>query len=107
MNINSTPIPVRRALKKLGQDLRDARRRRRIPMHLAAERASISRTTLTKIEKGDQGVSIAAYAKILFVMGMIDRLADIADQRHDVLGLDLAAESLPQRIRIPRKDKRV
>jgi len=52
------PIPVRRALRKLGQDIRDARRRRRIPMEIMAERASISRTTLTKVEKGDPGVSI-------------------------------------------------
>ena len=47
------PIPVRRALKTLGQDLRDARRRRRISTQIMAERASISRTTLSKIEQGD------------------------------------------------------
>jgi len=42
------PIPVRRALRKLGQDVRDARLRRCIPTAVMAERASISRTTLTK-----------------------------------------------------------
>ena len=52
------PIPVRRALRKLGHDIRDARRRRRIPASIAAERASISRTTLVKIEKGDPGVAM-------------------------------------------------
>ena len=46
-------------------------KRRRIPMRLAAERAAISRATLSKIEKGDEGVSLGAYAKILFVLGMI------------------------------------
>lgn len=30
MDIKSPPFPVKRALKKLGQDLRDARKRRRI-----------------------------------------------------------------------------
>ncbi len=30
------PIPVKRALYKLGRDIRDARRRRRIPMGLMA-----------------------------------------------------------------------
>ena len=105
MHIKDMPIPVKRALKKLGQDLRDARRKRRIPMQLAAERASISRATLTKIEKGNEGVSLGAYAKILFIMGMIERLSDIADQKHDVLGLDLESENLPKRIRIPRREK--
>lgn len=51
MDTSDTPFPVRRALKKLGADLREARKKRRIPMKLAAERGSISRTTLTKIEQ--------------------------------------------------------
>ncbi|MBF8263869.1 MAG: hypothetical protein HW387_1534 [Parachlamydiales bacterium] len=105
MDVSNTPFPVKRALKKLGQDLRDARKRRRIPMRLAAERASISRTTLSKIENGDEGVSLGAYAKLLFVLGMISRLADIADAKFDELGLGLEADSLPKRIRIPRKER--
>src|SRR5262245_52221857 len=105
MDIKNTPIPVKRSLKKLGQDLRDARKRRRIPMQLAADRASISRATLSKIEKGDEGVSVIAYAKILFVLGMIERLADLADSTFDKLGLGLEAESLPKRIRIHRKEE--
>ena len=100
---NSTPFPVRRALKKLGQDLCDARKRRRIPMQLAADRAGISRSTLSKIEKGDEGVSVCAYAKILFVLGMIGRLSELADSASDRLGLSLEAENLPKRIRFPRK----
>jgi transcriptional regulator with XRE-family HTH domain len=103
MDLSKTPIPVTRALRKLGQDIRDARRRRRIPMRLAAERASLSRMTLSKIEKGEEGVSLGAYAKVLFILGMIDRLAALADATNDRLGLDLEAESLPKRIRIPKK----
>lgn len=99
------PIPVKRALRKLGGDIRDARRRRRIPAAIAAERASISRTTLGKIEKGNAGVALGIYATVLFVMGMIDRLADVADPRHDAVGLQLEEEHLPQRIRAPRQRK--
>ena len=106
MDISNTPLPAKRALKRLGQDLRDARKRRRIPMWLAAERAAISRATLSKIEKGDEGVSLGAYAKILFVLGMIQRLAELAAPKFDELGLGLEAESLPKRIRIPRQEKR-
>ena len=102
MDISNTPIPVRRALKKLGQDLSDARKRRRIPMQLAAERASISRTTLSKIERGEEGVSVGSYARILFVLGMIDRLIELADPSFDELGLRLEAEKLPKRIRISK-----
>ena len=105
MNTN-TPHPVRRALKRLGNDIRDARRRRRIPMWLAAERASISRATLAKIEKGDEGVSLGAWGKILFILGLIDKLAEVAAPKFDQVGLDLEAEKLPKRIRIPQSERR-
>jgi len=100
------PIPVKHALRKLGQDLRDARRRRRIPAAVAAQRASISRTTLVKIEKGNPGVALGIYATVLFVMGMVERLSDLADPKTDAAGLQLDEEHLPQRIRGARKPKR-
>src|SRR5205807_8889475 len=90
------PIPVARALRKLGHDIRDARRRRRIPVALLAERASISRMTLNRVEKGDSNVSVRAYATVLFCLGMVDRLADLADPRHDAIGRELEEEHLPQ-----------
>ena len=103
------PIPVRRGLRKLGRDIRDARRRRRIPTAIVAQRASISRTTLVKIEKGDPGVAIGIYATVLFVLGMADRLGDLAAPNNDPVGLQLEEENLPQRIRVARpkrtKDK--
>ncbi len=65
------PIAVKRALRQLGNDLRDARRRRRIPVALMAERVGVTRATLgPKAEKGDGGVSIGVYATILFVLGL-------------------------------------
>jgi DNA-binding XRE family transcriptional regulator len=102
-NTSMLPIPVTRALRKLGHDIRDARRRRRIPVEITAQRASISRTTLVKVEKGDPGVAIGSYATVLFVMGMTDRLADLADPKNDAVGLQLEEEHLPQRIRQKRR----
>jgi transcriptional regulator with XRE-family HTH domain len=97
--METIPIPVRRALSKLGADIRDARRRRRIPTAVMAERAMIVRATLQKAEKGDPGVSMGTYATLLFVLGLTDRLADLADARYDATGLALEEERLPQRIR--------
>lgn len=96
------PMPVGRALRKLGSDIRDARLRRRIPVAVMAERASISRMTLNKIEKGEPGASIGAYATVLFVLGMVERLGALADVTQDAVGLELDEERLPQRIRRPR-----
>src|ERR1039457_5981093 len=102
---STPPIPVARALRQLGHDIRDARRRRRIPVAILAERASISRMTLNKVEKGDPGVSLGSYVTVLFVLGMVDRLADVADPRHDTVGLELEEEHLPERIRLSRRQK--
>ena len=100
-NIRGTlPLPVRRILRKLGSDIRDARLRRRIRAATMAERALISRTTLGKVERGDPGVSMGNYATVLFVLGMEDGLAELADRRRDGLGLDLLEERLPQRVRV-------
>jgi transcriptional regulator with XRE-family HTH domain len=94
------PVPVIRALRKLGQDIRGARRRRRIPAAILAERASISRMTLNKIEKGDAGVYIGNYVAVLFALGLVNRVADLADLTHDTIGRELEEEQLPERIRV-------
>ncbi len=99
----SLPIPVIRALHKLGRDVRDARRRRRIPAAILAERASISRMTLNKIEKGDVGVHIGNYAAVLFALGLVDRIASLADAAQDAVGRELDEENLPERIRLSRR----
>lgn len=96
------PIPVKKALRKLGEDIKTARLRRRITMQLMAERAFISRTTLTKIEKGDPSVALGIYATILFVLGLTSNLANLFDVSQDPLGRSLEEEALPKRIRHPR-----
>jgi len=97
------PIPVRSALTKLGQDLNNARRRRRITKALMAERAGIAINTLTRIERGDPHTSMAAWASALFVLGLTENLRGLADSSNDLTGLMLEEERLPKRIRYTRK----
>jgi len=96
------PLQVRRTLRQMGADMRDARKRRRLPTAVVAERAQISLPTLRRIERGDASVSLAAYATVLWVLGLSDRLTRLAAPETDALGLGLDAERLPQRIRLKR-----
>jgi transcriptional regulator with XRE-family HTH domain len=105
MRENYLPIPVIRTLKKLGSDIRNARLRRRISTAIMAERASITRTTLAKVEQGHPGVSLGIFATILFILGMSDRLSDLVDLSHDPVGLELEEERLPKRIRQSKQFK--
>jgi len=96
-------IAVRRALRKLGRDIHDARRRRHLPAEVIAKRAFTSRPTLRRIEAGDSSVGMGIYAAVLQALGLLDGLANVADPVHDSVGLALAAEALPQRVRLHRR----
>lgn len=97
----SLPVPALKALNKLGKDINDARRRRRITIKLMAERAGLSRGTIGRIEKGDPTASIGSYVSVLFVLGMVDRLGNLVDAAYDLTGRELEDEKLPIRVRSP------
>jgi transcriptional regulator with XRE-family HTH domain len=98
-------LAVRRTLRKLGLDIRDARRRRGLPAKVVAERALTSRPTLRRIEAGDHAVSIGIYAAVLQALGLLEGLSQFADASRDTGGLAIATERLPERthLRRPRK----
>jgi transcriptional regulator with XRE-family HTH domain len=96
------PAAVRRILRKLGADIHDARRRRRLPMAVVAERAFTSRSTLQKVETGDANVSMGIYAAVLHALGLLEGLGEIADISRDSVGQALASAELPKRIRLKR-----
>jgi len=95
-------IAVRRGLRKLGLDIRDARRRRGLPAGVVAERAFTSRPTLQRLERGDASVSIGIYAAVLQALGLLDGLSQLADPSRDAVGIAMATEKLPQRVRLRR-----
>jgi transcriptional regulator with XRE-family HTH domain len=90
---------VRFGLKKLGDDLKKARLRRRLKMTVVADRAGISRETLAKIQKGDPGVSMGSYAMVIFALGLGTDWLDLADIEKDSVGQMLDEERIPMRAR--------
>ena len=95
---------IETALRKLGQDIADARKRRRISTSLMAERMGVTRVTLGRIEKGDPKVNMGAYAMAIMVLGKLEDLEMIVDRTRDPLGLNMLEETLPKRIRTPRRN---
>ena len=57
-------------LEQLGENIKLARKRRKITTVQLAERADIVRTTLYQIEKGNSGVAIGAYFNVLRALGL-------------------------------------
>jgi hypothetical protein len=66
-------------------------------MQLVADRARTTRATLTRVEKGDPGVSIGIYCSVLNVLGLLDGVARLADVATDRVGVELEASRLPRR----------
>jgi len=85
------------ALKRLGQDVKNARLRRRIAAADLAVRAGTSPSSIARLERGDPGVAIGTLADVLVVLGLLERLADLVDVRKDDLGLALTTEHGPRR----------
>ncbi len=84
----ATPPPtLEETMCVLGENIKLARLRRRITASMLAERAGMTRVTLRKIEDGDGGVTMGAYAMVLFCLSLEKDLLLLA--RDDVLGRKL------------------
>lgn len=57
-------------LEQMGENIKLARKRRKFTTVQVAERASIDRSTLYKIEKGNPSVSLGAYFNVLRVLNL-------------------------------------
>jgi transcriptional regulator with XRE-family HTH domain len=92
-------IQIRKGLIRLGDDIKKARLRRRLKMSIVADRAGISRETLSKIQKGDYGVSIGNYASVIAAIGLGTNWMNLASIENDRLGRILDDENVPFRAR--------
>jgi transcriptional regulator with XRE-family HTH domain len=101
MRTGSLPLPAAHALRKLGRDLALARRKRGISTSDMASRLFVSRDTLWRLERGDPTVAVGTLVTASFVLGLHDRMANLAAPATDELALHLDERRLPQRIRRP------
>ena len=79
-------------LQSVGENIKLARKRRRLTSIQVSERAAIDRTTLYQIEKGTPSVSMGAYFNVMRVLGLQDdflKLASDDKQGRTIQDLDL------------------
>lgn len=65
-------------LEQVGEQLKLARKRRKLTTIQVAERADIARSTLYLIEKGDASVAFGAYFNVLRVLGLQEDILKLA-----------------------------
>ena len=93
------PAAVENALKRLGQNIRIARLRRKLRLEDVAGRMGISRFTLSDVEKGKPTSTIVAYLGALWALGLLDQLDSVADPDCDEEGKILERARAPKTAR--------
>lgn len=68
----------RRILEQLGENIKLARKRRKLTTTQVAERASIDRTTLYYIEQGKPSVAMGSYFNVLRVLNLHEDFLKLA-----------------------------
>ncbi|MEA3452436.1 MAG: helix-turn-helix domain-containing protein [Bacteroidota bacterium] len=74
-------------LEQVGENIKLARKRRKLTTIQVSERASITRKTLYEIEKGNPKVAFGSYFNVLRVLGLQDDFLKLAAD--DILGRKL------------------
>ncbi len=92
---------ISRLLRAYGENLKLARLRRRYSAEMVAQRAGISRKTLSRVEKGDSAVALGIYARVMQVLRLEEDLAKLAVD--DPLGRKLQDTALSPTRRAPKR----
>lgn len=98
----SPPAAVQETLERLGQNIRIARLRRKLPQEELAKRIGVSRFVVADIEKGKPTTGIAAYLGALWALGLLAHMREVADPDHDEEGTILERARSPKTARIRR-----
>jgi transcriptional regulator with XRE-family HTH domain len=89
-------------MRGLADDLVTWRKLRGLTQAQLADRAGVSRDTLSRLENGTGGVSLETLVRILRALGLLDILADAFDPHRRDIGRMRSDEKLPKRVR-PRR----
>jgi transcriptional regulator with XRE-family HTH domain len=81
------PSAVELNLKRLGEQIHIARKRRKQSLAVFADRMQVSIPTLRKLEEGNPSVSVAAYATALWLIGRVHFLGELANPEVDETAL--------------------
>jgi len=94
-----TTAKTKRAAKSIGENIGTWRRLYGISSQQLAERAAVSRTTISRLENGDPSVSLETFLNVANALSMLDEIVDVTDPYETDYGRIRADQALPKRVR--------
>ena len=88
-----------RAARQVGANVATWRKLQNLTAEQLAERAGVSRPTISKLEHGDLGVGLGVLLEVLRCLGQLDAVVKSTDPYETDLGRIRSAESVPKRVR--------
>lgn len=95
----ATPYAVEEVIKKIGNNLRIARLRRKLTIEEVAEKIGTGPRAVRAAEHGRPSTGIAVYAALLWAFNLLAALDEVADPRDDEEGLALVESATNARAR--------
>jgi transcriptional regulator with XRE-family HTH domain len=95
--IDKLPTAAAVHLQQLGENLAIARKRRKEPIRIWAERIGVSAPTVARMERGDPSVAMGVYATALWLIGRDMQLPALAEPAADVGALEEAVRAAARR----------
>lgn len=92
-------MPVRRALREIGEHVRSWRKLRGLTQNQLADRAGVARTTVVRMEQDGGKVNLDSALRIFHALGVLDGVPTAVDPYETDLGRIRADEQLPERVR--------
>ena len=86
------PRALSQILELMGEQIKLARKRRHLSMQDIADRATVTRLTISRVEHGDPTVSMGIYARVLYALNLEKDITLLAAD--DTLGRQLQDSEL-------------
>ena len=103
MATRPTPRRTIAAARTVGSQLQTWRKLLDLPAQIVAERAGISRSTLSRLENGDVHVGMDSLLNVASALGVLDAVMSATDPYTTDFGRARADQQLPQRVRRPKE----
>ena len=94
-----TPMRTQLAAKTIGENLATWRKMRNLTAQQIADKANVTRATISRLENGDPSVSLCTVLNVCNALGITDTVITATDPYETDFGRLRADQELPKRIR--------